>query len=539
MAFYSDETSFTILGDIDTHYSESPYDTFPYKVRFMSRNSGVINRNYLQIPDSEEWEIGVTQVMYKINNSQVVLIPTPAEAKERKVYDLYAAEVMLGPIQMFPINYQQKSATRSIDPTVDNIDLKAVFEDIFKLNEAHATSTAAVLNPLINMHDKLYMGMYDTSISTDDHNRFYAADLLSNSVSEGTFAGYHSLIFRWNYIDVLYKKYPDRFVKNLGRYGLFTMKELCDSTKDAITVQELAKAQGPLDNNKILGYKKYESVLYRDWYQSFTKSLPSVTLEDKIVIASDTSLYPKCKVVLPASCMYMAVGSVIRKLWGFNTVQRTATLYDSTSLTKIVRQPLDIICNNFTQSFVTPCKLVSTNNGWIPFRLFNGDNEKPVRYESPGPGGLFKLPATNPAQTGLSNTEFYKWVYNKGRYFADGTFLHVPYYSNNKLRMFNAGDMYLYATPVVVPTTHVGNILSPLLTILPVPNYYFALSKIDLSYMNNDNQGSSFTTTIKRPMYTTLERGTNLDDLYVSTLNEYGDLLFVGKLTVQFNIRRK
>ena len=57
--------------------------------------------------------------------------------------------------------------------------------------------------------------------------------------------------------------------------------------------------------------------------------------------------------------------------------------------------------------------------------------------------------------------------------------------------------------------------------------------------MNNDNQGSSFTTTIKRPMYTTLERGANLDDLYVSTLNEYGDLLFVGKLTVQFNIRRK
>ena len=147
MAFYSDETSFSILADIDTHYSESPYDTFPYKVNFMSRNSGIINRNYLQIPDSEEWEIGVTQVTYKINNSQVVLVPTPTEAKERKIYDLYAAEVMLGPIQMFPINYQQKSANRSIDPTVDNIDLQTVFEDIFKLGAADATSAASVLNP--------------------------------------------------------------------------------------------------------------------------------------------------------------------------------------------------------------------------------------------------------------------------------------------------------------------------------------------------------------------------------------------------------
>ena len=536
MAFYSDETSFSILGDIDTHYSESPYDTFPYKVRFMSRNSDIINRNYLQIPDSEEWEIGVTQVTYKINNSQVVVIPTPAEARERKVYDRYAAEVMLGPIQMFPINYQQKSATRSIDPTVDNIDLTTVFEDIFTLMTTHARESASIFNPMVNMHDKLYLGMYDTSISANDHKKFYAADLLSSSVSDGTFAGYHSPIFRWNYIDVLYKKYPDRFITNRGRYGLFTMKELCESTKDALTTQDLAKAQIPLDNNKVLGYKKYDSVLYRDWYKSFTKSLPTVTLEDKLNVAADTSLYPKCKVVLPASCMYMAVGSVIRKLWGFNTVQRSATLYD-TSSNVVRRPPLDIICNNFTQSFVTPCKLVSTNDGWIPFMLLNGDNEKPVKYESPG-AGLFKLPVTNPAKT-YTITEFYKWVQNKSGYFADGTFLHVPYYSNNKLRMFNAGDMYLYATPVVVPTTHVGNILSPLLTILPVPNYYFALSKLDLSYMNNDNQGSSFTTTIKRPMYTTLERGTNLDDLYVSTLNEYGDLLFVGKLTVQFNIRRK
>ena len=467
MAFYSDQTSFTVIADIDTNDSDSPYDTFPYKVQFMSRNSGVINRNYLQIPDSEEWEIGVTQVTYKINNSQVVLIPTPTEAKDRKVYDLYAAEIMLGPIQMFPINYQQKSATRSIDPTIDNVDLNYVFQDIFKLNETDAASSAAVLNPLINMHDKLYMGMYDPSFSTDDHNKFYAADLLSNSVSDGTFAGYHSPIFRWNYIDVLYKKYPERFVRNLGRYGLFTLKELCDSTKHALSAAELEQAQRPLDNNKILGYKKYDLVLYRDWYKSFTKSLPTVTLEDKIIIASDTSLYPKCKVVLPASCMYMAVGSVIRKLWGFNTVQRTATLYDSTLPTKIVRQPLDIICNNFTQSFVTPCKMLSIGFGqWIPYMCYNGDNDLGHRG---GEIGLFKFPVTKPEQTGLQSSFFYEWVYNARKVFADGTFLHIPYYSNNKLRMFNAGDMYLYATPVVVPTTHVGNILSPLLTILPVP----------------------------------------------------------------------
>ena len=263
-----------------------------------------------------------------------------------------------------------------------------------------------------------------------------------------------------------------------------------------------------------------------------------MSLEDKVVVSTDSSIYPKYKVILPGSCMYMAVGSIIRKLWGFNTVQRTETLYDSTTLTKIVSQPLDIICNNFTQSFVTPSKLVSTSDGWIPFMLYNGDNETPVKYESPG-AGLFKLPATDPRQTALFNNYFYQWVFNKGKVFGDGYFLNVPYWSNNKLRMFNAGDMYIYAKSVVVPTTHVGNILSPLLTILPVPNYYFGLSKIDLSYMNNTNQGSSFTTTIKRPMYTSLERGGNLDDLYVSTLNEYGDLLLVGKLTVQFNIRRK
>ena len=387
------------------------------------------------------------------------------------------------------------------------------------------------------MHDKLYLGMYDTSISTEDHNKFYAADLLSNSVSDGTFTGYHSPIFRWNYIDVLYNKFPTRFIWKNHTYGLFTMKEKCESTKDAITAQDLTKAQIPLDNNKILGYRKHDVVLYRDWYKSFTKSLPTVSLEDKIVIASDSSIYPKCKVVLPASCMYMAVGSIIRKLWGFNTVQRTATLYDTPTPTKVRRQPLDIICNNFTQSFVTVCRMISAGvTGWVPHMLYGGDIDFSHRGDQIG---LFKFPVTNPAQPGLQSSYFYEWVYNKTKVFADGTFLHVPYYSTNKLRMFNAGDMYIYAKSVVVPTTHVGNILSPLLTILPVPNYYFGLSKIDLSYMTNANQGSSFTTTIKRPMYTSLERGTNLDDLYVSTLNEDGDLLFVGKLTVQFNIRRK
>ena len=159
---------FPVLAEIDTHDPISPYETFPYKVNFMSRNSGVINRNYLEIPDSEDWEIGVTQVTYKINSAQVVMIPTPTEAKERKIYDLYAAEVMLGPIQMFPINYQQKSANRSVDPTVDNIDLQHVLVDIFKLNTAHSTVSASIFNPMVNMHDKLYLGMYATTISIDD-----------------------------------------------------------------------------------------------------------------------------------------------------------------------------------------------------------------------------------------------------------------------------------------------------------------------------------------------------------------------------------
>ena len=78
---------------------------------------------------------------------------------------------------------------------------------------------------------------------------------MSNSVADGTFTGYQSPIFRWNYIDVLYKKFPTRFTWKNNTFGLFTLKELCESTTDAITTQDLAKAQIPLDNNKILGYK--------------------------------------------------------------------------------------------------------------------------------------------------------------------------------------------------------------------------------------------------------------------------------------------
>ena len=538
MAFYSDENSFSVLAEIDTYDPVLTYDTFLYKVKFMSRNADVINRNYLEVPDSEDWEIGVNQITYKINDAQVILIPTPNEAKQRNIYNLFSAEVMLGPIQLFPVNYQQISSNRSVDPAVDNVDLKKVFEDVFTLNTTHATETASVLNPLVNMHDKLYLGMYDTTISIDDHKKFYASDLLSNGVSDGVLAGYHSPIFRWNYTDVLYRTHRNRFKWKNNTYGLFTLKEVLDSTNDAITAQDPTKAQVPLDNNKILGYKKFTTVLNRDWYQNYNKSLPKVTLEESVVVSSDSTVYPKCKVVLPGPCMYLAVGSIIRKLWGLNAVQRTETLYDPSSITTVRRQPLDIICNNFTQAFVTPCKMLGTRDGFVPMMLYHGDNEPSVQYAVDAKG-LFKLPATNPTNTGLHNNHFYQWVYNKSKVFGDGFFLSVPYWSQNKLRMFNAGDIYIYINSVTVPTTHVGNILSPLLTILPTPNYYFGLSNIDLSFVNKANQGNSLTLTVKRPMYTDLEKGSNLDDLYVSMLNEYGDLMFVGKITVQFNIRRK
>ena len=291
------------------------------------------------------------------------------------------------------------------------------------------------------------------------------------------------------------------------------------------------------DTNKILGYKKFTKVYERIWYQNYTKSLPKASLEDSIVTSSNSNVYPKCKIVLPASCMYFAVGSIIRKLWGFNKVQLTETLYDSNNTNTVKRQPLDIICNNFTQSFVTTCRLAKANvTGWVPQMLFGGDSDLTFEKDKIG---LFKLPATNPDNTYLSSIWFYDWVQNKTGYFTDGTFLNVPYWSQNRVRMFNAGDMYMYGKSVVVPTTHVGNILSPLLTIVPAPNYYFGLSNIDLSMANTNTQGNSLTVTIKRPMYTDLEKGSNLDDLHVALLNEYGDLLFAGKLIVQFNIRRK
>ena len=535
MAFYSDENSFSVLAEIDTYDPQSLYDTFPYKVTFMSRNTDVINRNYLEIPESEEWEIGVAQVTYKISDENVILIPSPAEAKQRNIYNLFSAEVMLGPIQMFPVNYHQISQGISFDPAIDNIDLTHLFEDIFKLNTSDASALALIYNLLVNMHDKLYIGMYDTKIPLIDHKKFYASDLLSNGIPDGLLKGYYSPIFRWNYTDVLYRKFQSRFKWKNNTYGLFSLKEICEATTDAITAKDLVKAQIPLDTNKILGYKKFTKVYERDWYQNYTKSLPKVSLEDSITSSSNSNVYPKCKVILPASCMYFAVGSIIRKLWGFNRVQRTETLYNNTNT--VERQPLDIICNNFTQSFVTTSRLILTRgSGWVPQMLYGGDFV--LTYQGDRLG-LFKFPATNPENTFLTSAFFYEWVQNKFGYFSDGNFLNVPYWSQNKVRMFNAGDIYIYGKSVVVPTTHVGNILSPLLTIIPTPTYYFGLSNIDLSMASKNNQGNSLTVTIKRPMYTDLEKGSNLDDLHVALLNEYGDLLFAGKLTVQFNIRRK
>ena len=89
--------------------------------------------------------------------------------------------------------------------------------------------------------------------------------------------------------------------------------------------------------------------------------------------------------------MYLAV---VRHLLGYEALQRTETLYDPQNLLLIKREPLDIICNNWSQAVIAPCTLYRPTYGYtmIPVLQYKGETDvnTPIKF------GLFKLPATNP-----------------------------------------------------------------------------------------------------------------------------------------------
>ena len=120
----------------------------------------------------------------------------------------------------------------------------------------------------------------------------------------------------------------------------------------------------------------------------------------------------------------------------------------------------------------------------------------------------------------------------------------IPYYpklahSNQPLNTIGGDDILIY-TNVVPNSQHIANHLSPLLIRAPCPTYMFGeLGKWIMPEARKSLEIMSKTWSVETLQFTPLANNVNLDDMYVTVSNFYGDILYPGVLDIQLVVREK
>ena len=550
MAFYSSADSFSILAEINTYSPSNEGFEYPFPINFISSDASTIDKNFLEVPPAETWEIGVTSVNYKVLNSKTILLPTPAKAKETRVYDLYCGEILFGPIQFFPINYPLKSCYR-LENFV-NVDIDKVMKEGCKLTDNWEILRARhSFEPLMHMDHRLYIGMFDTAVTPLQRAEFYARDMNTppggrpmdpkliaeinannGNKSYVDLSTYHSPILRWNFCDLLFKLYPSRFTIHSNTYGLFTLEEIWKAT--LFSDATLANANKLLIDKKVLGFEHHINIQDRQFFKDIKNNLPTFdvikTIGQLKNVPTD-KMQPYCTIKTPPTCMYIAMGSIMCRLSGFQRVQQT---YEINTKTK-KRSKLGIVINNLTDSFIGSCSLKKTTGPYPRMTpVYHHDGEKGAQAKRRQ--WLWKLPATNQY---IDNDDFYLWVQDPSRLWPDGHFLTRTIESQNPLQFFNAGEIFIYCDNSVADTSHIGNYVSPLLEKIPAPTFAYGKTLMDTSYIDFNTDQLSVQLNIKNPIFKTLKERINLADARAQILNEYGEPIFGGVLTLELVLRRK
>ena len=257
----------------------------------------------------------------------------------------------------------------------------------------------------------------------------------------------------------------------------------------------------------------------RQWYANIGNGIPTFEVLDEKVKVVEPDITQYSIVIYPQyTTKYIAVGPKIRKLFGYIPLRRTAPRKSRVPPYPVTRSQLDIIYDNERQSFITPCSLTpiikDEDIGFSRFGLKTKGHDVAIC-------GLWSLPSL------------------KG-YEADGeeyrTFPVEPtaVYSRQCLNVCGADEILIY-TNILPNATHVGDNLSPLLVRAPCPSYTFGVSHMYDGRWTVQHQ----TWNIENLEFKTLLPNVNLDDMYVTVSNSFGDILYTGVLEIQVIIREK
>ena len=521
------DSNMYLLGSCDTGMTVANTQ-YPFKLNFMysgadSSESSVITRTDLRLDPDKVWEIAVQKITYSTSNK--IKIPSPSSAKQQGIYDLYAGEILVSGPEFYPIGRDQRgSETRQ--------DILDIIVEIHKVPKVKHEEIRSFVDQLYGHFLKCRQGITDLFHSdyTEKHlfiNLWYNRDLMDRF--DASSYETRAPIFRWNYIDVLFKKYPQRFASNNGEFGLFTLREIVQVeiiSKDQKTnAQRWATSTAVVPGHSPLkGYIHRPVIrdprgIQRDWYAEIGNGIPIFEVLDETNRALYVDNRKFSVVIYPQyTTKYVAVGSKIRKLFGYSPLRRTPPRKSEVYPYNITRGQLDIIYDNERESFITPCSLTpiikDTDIGLSMFGLKTRGHvvdkcalwSLPKLFSYEGDGEEYRTLPVKPLQV----------------------------FSNTVLDVYGADELLIY-TNILPNATHIGDNLSPLLVRAPCPSYKFGISRM----YDGEWTVQHRTWDVENLEYKTLLPNANLDDMYVTVSNSYGDVVYTGVLEIQLVIREK
>ena len=256
----------------------------------------------------------------------------------------------------------------------------------------------------------------------------------------------------------------------------------------------------------------------------------SVTNGDKYVVM---------EVKVPLSVQYIAFGSILKNICGFQTLSKTPPIINPTTK-KQIRGNISIIYNAGQNVIIAPAKVEKVNisgdaNGYIATPHFSTSNITTVAATKKMNYQLWSFPKI-PLIKGKQNDYKALVTTESGNKAYD--FLTIQ--AQNPINPINAGDIFFYTSTTLIKWTHIGNYQSPLIAHTPCPVYGFGKKNLET---NPEKTVDIETGTIQLSFepdqleYNTITED-RLRNFNVDPRNAYGDRLQIPITMFDLSIKR-
>ena len=525
MSFSQNTNSFYIKGTVAP--AATKLGAYGYDCEFiLNSGSQILHEEDYMVPPNQTWQIALAGVEF-VHMKECFHFPTAVNAKTKEwnnVYDLYEIEIEVGILRYWPVLKDGNTAPWHPEGTRVMKELEEY------VGPPGAKSKFALYN--------YFKSIVCENVKTHFYKENY--DYIAvNKQAINNWTDRVAPVLRCNLLEVIERLgyLPD---KNFGTYAL-TASQFVHVLNNLFTSTELnnlKKSVGFGVGVNIHSWPWFPKNLYygRNGWIEPLDMIPKFNIVcNKQLENGDKYIVMEIKVPLPVQ--YIAFGSILKNICGFQTLSKTKPIINPTTK-KQERRSLSIIYNARQNAIIAPAKVEKVNiagdtNAYIATPHFPTGNitmtSKKLYHQ------LWSFPKI-PIINGVEN-DFKAFIINQG---GNKAYDFLTIQGQNPINPINAGDIFFYTSTTLIKWTHIGNYQSPLIAHTPCPVYGFGKKNLEKDPTKTVDIETGTIQLAFEPdqlEYHTITEE-RLRNFNVDPRNAYGDRLQIPITMFDFSIKR-